>query len=188
MTAEAVNFQVEGPELVHFTNFFDVWEALEVVSNARRAEPAGGDQEKGQLKLARIEWRKQYGVSAILATSVSDRFSYLFEDIGPLCGIIVMLGFENNLGHDLASFLRFQSRLLEQEDSRAPQASLTPFHDSPLTLMVIVDTWQRRRRAEFIMLRCNPSHDDCPVSFGPMGERAASCILIVSCCWSRRAD
>lgn len=57
VTSEAVNYPIEGPELVHFRNFFEVWDGFTALHSVRGAEPADPAQ-----KLQALEWRKQYGV------------------------------------------------------------------------------------------------------------------------------
>jgi len=57
VTSEAVNYAVEGPELIHFRNFFEVWDGFTALHAVRGSEPDSGQ------KLQTVEWRKHYGVS-----------------------------------------------------------------------------------------------------------------------------
>jgi hypothetical protein len=57
VTSEAVDFTVEGPELIHFRNFFEVWDGFTALHVLRGSEPDSSE------KLQTLEWRKQYGVS-----------------------------------------------------------------------------------------------------------------------------
>lgn len=57
VTSEAVNYPVEGPELIHFRHFFEVWDGFTALVVVRGSEPGFGQ------KAQALEWRKQYGVS-----------------------------------------------------------------------------------------------------------------------------
>jgi nuclear pore complex protein Nup107 len=56
VTSEAVNYPVEGPELIHFRRFFEVWDGVTALNVVRGSEP------DPTQKLPTLEWRKQYGV------------------------------------------------------------------------------------------------------------------------------
>jgi len=55
VTSEAVNYAIEGPELIHFRNFFEVWDGFTALHTVRGSEPDSGQ------KLQTVEWRKHYG-------------------------------------------------------------------------------------------------------------------------------
>lgn len=57
VTSHAVSFGVEGPELVHFRHFFEVWDGFTGLGAVRTSEPIDPAQ-----KLEALEWRKQYSV------------------------------------------------------------------------------------------------------------------------------
>lgn len=76
VTSEAVNHPVEGPELIHFRNFFEVWDGFAALNAVRAAEPVDSSAQKLQT----LEWRRQYGVSEIprMRATVHLPFSALF--------------------------------------------------------------------------------------------------------------
>ncbi|KAF8321303.1 hypothetical protein DL93DRAFT_2130809 [Clavulina sp. PMI_390] len=57
VSREAANHPVDGPELVHFRNFFEVWDGFAALHAVRGAEPADSTAQKIQT----VEWRRQYG-------------------------------------------------------------------------------------------------------------------------------
>ena len=57
VTSHAVSFGAEGPELVHFRHFFEVWDGFTGLGAVRTSEPIDPAQ-----KLEALEWRKQYSV------------------------------------------------------------------------------------------------------------------------------
>lgn len=59
VASEAVNQPVDGPELIHFRNFFEVWDGFTALHAVRNAEPADSSAQKLQT----LEWKRQYGVS-----------------------------------------------------------------------------------------------------------------------------
>jgi nuclear pore complex protein Nup107 len=57
VTSHAVSFGAEGPELVHFRHFFEVWDGFTGLGVVRTSEPIDPAQ-----KLEALEWGKQYSV------------------------------------------------------------------------------------------------------------------------------
>lgn len=62
LTSHAVAFDAEGPELVHFRRFFEVWDGFAGLAEVRASEPGDPAQ-----KMEALEWRKLYSVSAGLS-------------------------------------------------------------------------------------------------------------------------
>jgi len=58
VTSHAVSFGVEGPELVHFRHFFEVWDGFTGLGAVRTSEPIDPAQ-----KMEALEWRKQYSIT-----------------------------------------------------------------------------------------------------------------------------
>lgn len=70
VTSEAVNHPIEGPELIHFRNFFEVWDGFAALNAVRAAEPVDSTAQKLQT----LDWRKQYSVSDVSKRTISYPF------------------------------------------------------------------------------------------------------------------
>lgn len=70
VTSTAEQYLLEGPDLIHFRHFFEVWDAFTSVADVRASEPVGPGQ-----RMEALDWKKGYEVSVLYPSKIRLRVS-----------------------------------------------------------------------------------------------------------------